>query len=377
MAEKQRAAASDEQPPVDDLLWIGGNNGMERALVEHAGVPYQGIATGQLRGKNPVTIGRNMGRMITGFRESLTLLRKVQPDVCLATGGYVCVPVVMACRWLQIPVLIYLPDMVPGWAIRLLSRLAQRVAVSYPEVTSYFGGEYPTGKAVVTGYPVRQELVNLVAGGKLDARQHAQKRAAARCRLAEQLQRPLCATGEALPLVLVWGGSQGSRNINEAAWTALPEVLPYAHILHVVGERDWPQWQGKLQQQPVPQHLWERYHPVSYLHEEMLLALAAADLTVARAGASTLGEFPVARLPAILVPHPGVNQLQNAEYLVNHGGAVLIEDEALRHQLAPTLQKLVQAQVQRQLMEDALARIAQPEAADAIAAQVIQLAQGR
>lgn len=350
---------------------------MEKTLVDHAGVPYQGIATGQLRGKNPLTVSRNAGKMITGFLESLTLLREFQPDVCLATGGYVCVPVVMACRWLQIPVLIYLPDMVPGWAIRMLSRLAQRVAVSYPEVTDYFGGEYPTGKAVVTGYPVRQELVDLVAGGKLDARQHAQKRVATRCQLAEQLQRPLCTTGEAVPLVLVWGGSQGSRNINEATWAALPAVLPHAHILHVVGERDWPQWQEKLQQPPVQQRLWERYHPIAYLHEEMLLALAAADLTVARAGASTLGEFPVARLPSILVPHPGVNQLQNAEYLVNHGGAVLIHDEELHRQLTPTLLKLVQDQDQRRLMEEALVRIAKPGAAGAIAAQVIQLAQGR
>ena len=150
-----------------NLLWVGGIDGMEKALVDHAGIPYQGIATGQLRGKNPLTVGRNASKMLTGFLESLKIVRAFQPDVCLATGGYVCAPVVIACRWLRIPVLIYLPDMVPGWAIRILSRLAQRVAVSYPAVASYFGGDYPTGKAVVTGYPVRKELVDLVAGGAL------------------------------------------------------------------------------------------------------------------------------------------------------------------------------------------------------------------
>jgi len=354
---------------------VGSIDGMEEALVRHAGISYQGIASGQLRGKHPLTVLRSIGKMIAGWRESLALLRQFQPDVCLATGGYVCAPVVIACWWLRIPVLIYLPDMVPGWAIRTLSWLAQRVAVSYPAVIRYFGGEYPKGKAVITGYPVRRELVDLVAGGTLGPKQHAQNRMAIRCRLAEQLGQALRVNGEIVPLVLVWGGSLGSRNINEATWEALPAVLPHAHILHVVGERDWADWQRKLPQPPVDAQLWARYHPVAYLHEEMALALAAADLTVARAGASTLGEFPVARLPAILVPHPGVNQLQNAEQLINYGGAVLIQDEALHEQLAATLLRLIQDPTQRQSMEAALAYMAKPDAAQAIAEQLVQLTQ--
>lgn len=359
--------------PASELLWVGSADGMEKNLVEHAGIPYRGISTGQLRGKNPLTVTRNAGKMIAGLLDSQAILRDFKPDVCLATGGYACAPVVMACRWLQIPVLIYLPDMVPGWAIRALSRLAQRVAVSYPEASRYFGGEIPTGKAVVTGYPVRQELVDLAGG---DSQQHgrAAQRATARCQLAERLKLPLCTEHAPLPLVLVWGGSQGSRNINEALWAALPQVLPQAHVLHVVGERDWAQWQSNVQARPTAA-LWQRYHPVAYLHEEMALALAAADLTVARAGASTLGEFTVAQLPAILAPHPGVNQLQNAEYLVKHGGALLIDDAALPQQLAPTLVDLLQDQARRHTMEEALAHLAKPYAARAIAEQLAQLAQ--
>ena len=360
-------------PTEEEVLWVGGVDGMEKGLVEHGGIRYQGIATGQLRGKNPLTVAQNSGKMISGLLESLAVLREFKPDVCLATGGYVCAPVVIACRWLKIPVLIYLPDMVPGWAIRSLSLLAQRVAVSYPEVTGYFGGAAPAGKAVVTGYPVRRELVDLVGGGELSPQHHIEKRGAARYQLATRLGRSLITAGQSLPLVLVWGGSQGSRNINESLWNALPQVLPHAHILHVGGERDWGQWQEKLQQPPVAETLWSQYHPVAYLHEEMVLALAAADLTVARAGASTLGEFPVARLPALLAPHPGVNQLQNAEYLVKHGGAVLLADETLREQLAPTLLKLVQDPAQRRRMEEALARLAKPNAARAIAEEMVRL----
>ncbi len=350
---------------------------MERGLVTHAGIAYKGIATGQLRGKNPLTVIRNAGKMVAGFLESLAIVRKFQPDVCLVTGGYVCAPVVAACRLRGIPVMIYLPDMVPGWAIRALSYLAQRVAVTFPEVAAYFGGLYPEGKSVVTGYPVRLDLVEAVGGGKLPTVEHHQRRLAARATLGTALGRTLgTATGgeQQLPLILVWGGSQGSRNINNATWEALPALLPYAHILHVVGNRDWAIWQERMAELPVAAELWAHYHPVAYLHEEMALALAAADLTVARAGASTLGEFPVAHLPAVLVPHPGVNQLQNAEYLVHHGGAVLVNDTQLTQQLTPVLLDLLQNPAKRQGMEAALAALAKPDAANGIAKALTTLA---
>src|SRR5690606_29132101 len=110
--------------------------------------------------------------------------------------------------------------------IKWMSRIASRVAVSFPDVARHFGGIYPRGKAVVTGYPVREDLV-----------ERARNRGAARCELAQAIQRPL--DDPSLPLVLVWGGSSGSRNINISTWNALPAVLPYAHVLHVVGTRDW------------------------------------------------------------------------------------------------------------------------------------------
>jgi len=91
---------------------------MEQALVQRAGINYRGISTGQLRGKNPLTTVANAGKMIAGFGQSRAILADFRPDVCLATGGYVCTPVVLACRQRGVPVLIYLPDAVPGSAIR-------------------------------------------------------------------------------------------------------------------------------------------------------------------------------------------------------------------------------------------------------------------
>ncbi len=356
------------------MLWVGSVGGMEQALVAQAGIAYQGIRTGQIRGINPLKALTNVGRMAKGVQESLSILRSFAPDVCLVTGGYVCAPVALACRMRGVPVMIYLPDMSPGASIRSLSRLAERVAVSFPEVAVFFGGEAPEGKAVVTGYPVRQELVEA-----------ARDRVASRRRLAQRLGRSLDsgpgdrndggdASKDEPKLVLIWGGSQGSRTINESVWKSLPALLPHAHIVHVVGERDWPLYGEEAKANPIHAYA-ERYHPVAYLHEAMPLALAAADITVARAGASSLGEFPVAHLPSILVPLPfaGVGQQANADLLAGHGAAIVIEDEDLSEELAPQLLALLADDARRLQMQEAAAALANPDAALEIAQAMVDL----
>ncbi len=356
---------------------------MEEELVRRAGIDYRSINTGQLRGKNPLTAAKNAGKMLTGIRQSGAILAEVQPDVCLVTGGYVCAPVVVACRQRAVPVLIYLPDMAPGSAIRWLSRMAQRVAVSLPDAAAYFGGTLAEGgKAVVTGYPVRPELV--IA---------ATDRRAARRRLAAMMQRPQLAppgaqeasggqstTEQDAPLLLVWGGSQGSRSINQATWDALPHLLRLAHVVHIVGVRDREMAQPIMEVQraePAWQQAWSsRYHPVDYLHDAMPWALAASDLTVARAGASILGEFPVAGLPSILVPLPiaGVGQQLNAQALETHGAAIVLNDDDLGANLAASVQSLLTDTGRLQNMQVAARGLAQPEAAQNIVRQLVALA---
>lgn len=357
---------------------MGSPDGVEKNLVQRAGLPFRAIRTGQLRGTNPLTALVNAGKMMVGVQQSLVLLDQFRPDVCLVTGGYVCAPVTIACRLCQVPVLIYLPDMSPGMAIRVLSRLAQRVAVSFPEVANYFGA-----KAVVTGYPVRQELVDAMVD-QVQARQRLARAlesdtlavASIAAGPAEEAN-PGEGTGEELPLLLVFGGSQGARSLNQATWAVLPDLLPYAHILHVVGTRDWEMLPE--QRPPLPQALARRYHAVAYLHAEMSWALAAADLVVARAGASTLAEFPIARLPAVLVPLPiaGGHQWINAEKLASQGGAVIVQDEELASQLAPTVQALLQDPERRGQMGAAMATLARPQAALQIAREVVDLGRQR
>jgi UDP-N-acetylglucosamine:LPS N-acetylglucosamine transferase len=346
------------------LLWVGSSGGMEQALVERAGVAFRGISTGQLRAVNPIKLAKSIVKMGEGTRQSLALIDQFRPDVCFATGGYVCGPVVAACALRKVPVLIYLPDVTPGYAIRTLSKLARRVAVTLPEVAAHFGGLAPQGKAVVTGYPVRQELLSA-----------AQDRASARRELAAALQWPLDGVElAALPLVLVWGGSQGARAINQATWGAVSRLLRSAAVLHVVGERDWPLHQQWAQTDALEAGLGGRYCPVPYLHETMPLALAAADLTVARAGASSLGEFPAAGLPAVLVPYAGVNQMDNAEALARRGAAVIVRDEELQEKLGPTVIDLLGNPARLHAMRGAMADLARPSAAQDIAAEIRRLA---
>lgn len=328
---------------------MGEAGGIEEQLATQAGIPFSAIATGQVRGRALVAAGRSLFRMIRGAAQCAKIIRGFQPQVTFVTGGYVAAPAAWASWRAQVPVLIYLPDLTPGQAIRLTSRLADRVAVSFPEVARYF-----PGKAVVTGYPVRQALLK------------ADKAVARRT--------------FGLPdedfVLLVFGGSRGARSINRALTAALPQLLPRCEVVHVSGWLDWP-WVQEVADR-LPDELQGRYHPYAYLHDEMPQALAAADLAVARAGASTLGEFPVCGLPSILVPYPfaGQHQDANAAYLAQRGAALLIPDAELERRLAPAVLHLLDAPEERLAMARAAARLAQPDAARNIALELYQLASG-
>ncbi len=329
--------------PRPELLWVGKRGGMEAPLLQRAGIPYRAINAGGLASLGWSARLRNSVKLMRGFGEAWHVVRGFQPDVVLATGGYVTFPVGLA-AWMQhVPLAVYLPDIVPGLAVRALAPLAQRVAVTTPKSQQWFGK-----KALVTGYPVRQGLV------------HPKPKAEARR-----------AFGNIPPeakVLLVTGGSQGSHALNEAIGLFLPEYLEQAIVIHVHGKSD-----GKwLQQQrdALPRAARERYLLFEYLHETMIDALLAADLVVARAGASALGEFPAAALPAILVPLPiaGVNQEDNARWLAEQGGALILEDERARLALLPMVQALLTDEARLHRMAAAMRAAAPANAAARIIA---------
>jgi UDP-N-acetylglucosamine--N-acetylmuramyl-(pentapeptide) pyrophosphoryl-undecaprenol N-acetylglucosamine transferase len=265
--------------------------------------------------------------------------------VLFVTGGYVSVPVTLAARLAGVPILIYLPDMQPGLAIKFLARLADRVAVTAPSATDYFKPD----QAVVTGYPVRRGLFDLGFDRESGSP----------------------------PVLLIFGGSQGAHSINQAVCKDIEELLEEAQVIHVSGQRDadWTQ----ARRASLPERLRARYHLHPYLHEEMVDALLAADLVVSRAGASTLGEFPAVGLAAVLVPYPhaGAHQWDNAHYLIKAGAAIAVADADLRTALAPAVLDLLADSSRRAAMRQAARTLAQPDAAQRIGELLIDLADAR
>jgi UDP-N-acetylglucosamine--N-acetylmuramyl-(pentapeptide) pyrophosphoryl-undecaprenol N-acetylglucosamine transferase len=174
--------------------------------------------------------------------------------------------------------------------------------------------------------------------------------------------------------VLVFGGSRGARTINHAVWDALPALLEHTQLIHITGNLDWPRVASEIEQ--LDDGLRSRYRPHAYLHDEMGLALSAADLVVSRAGAAVLGEYACYALPSILVPYPHAWRYQsvNADYLVERGVAIRIDDSALRAELAPQVIALLSDPERLERMSLAASKLAVPNAAEMIAEELLRLA---
>jgi len=177
--------------------------------------------------------------------------------------------------------------------------------------------------------------------------------------------------------LLVFGGSKGARSINNAVLANLAALLEQVQLVHITGELDWPAVEAKVKELNPSQV--NRYHAFAYLHEEMGAALAAADLAVSRAGASTLGEFPLFGLPAVVVPYPYAWHYQkvNADTLVERGAAVMVEDGSLSSLLLPIVNDLLGHPQKLAAMRSAMLSLSHPEAAEEIGRQILALCQER
>ncbi len=333
---------------VDAVLWVGGQGGMEETLVRRAGVPFRAVPAAGVHGVGLRALPRNVARLAQGYFAARRVLADFRPDVLFFTGGYVAVPVGLAGR--KVPTLLYVPDIEPGLALKTLARLADRIAVTAEDSRAFFS---PSAPVVVTGYPVRREVL---AWDRQRGRQRLDLPPEAR-------------------VLLVFGGSKGARSINRALLAALPDLLAAGlYVVHISGQLDWPEVERLRATLAAEQAA--RYRAFPYLHEEMGAALAAADLVVSRAGASTLGEFPAFGLPAVLVPYPYAWRYQqiNAEYLAQRGAALILPDAALPQRLFPTVRDLFANPARLQAMRQAMRGLAQPQAAERIAAQLLALA---
>jgi UDP-N-acetylglucosamine--N-acetylmuramyl-(pentapeptide) pyrophosphoryl-undecaprenol N-acetylglucosamine transferase len=328
---------------------------MEAKIAKSAGLAFAEISAGKLRRYADLHIvqkltdvstmalnARDVGRVVKGFTQSLRIIRSFQPDVIFLKGGYVSLPVGLAARILRVPYVIHESDMRSGLTNRILAKHAQAIGVGFP-VKLY--KDLPQDKLVHTGNPIRAQVLS---GHRLEGLAHFK-------------------LSPDLPVVLVTGGSQGARAINEAVLDALPEITHHYQVIHIAGERDIEHVRFEVKRMELAHP--ERYSLHSYLSDDMGLALGAADLVVGRGGANTFAEFALLSKPALVIPHSGLSdQVLNAQVLARQGAIKVLPQERLtKHTLLSQIQQILESDKEQELLSKAIHEYAVPDAATRLA----------
>jgi UDP-N-acetylglucosamine--N-acetylmuramyl-(pentapeptide) pyrophosphoryl-undecaprenol N-acetylglucosamine transferase len=281
-----------------EIFYIGSYDGIEKTLIEQQKIPYFGISSGKLRRYFDLKNFSDPFRVLKGMQEANRLLKKLSPDVVFSKGGFVSVPVVHAAHSLKIPVIIHESDMTPGLANKLSIPAASKVCCSFPETLSYL----PKDKAVLTGSPIRQELLSGV-----------REKAIAFTGLKDDERSTL----------LVIGGSQGSAAINAAVRKSLDTLLSKFHIIHLCGK-------GNLDESLKGR---EGYVQYEYIEKELSDLFALSDLVLSRAGANSICELLTLRKPALLIPLSQAasrgDQILNAKSYEKQGYSMVLMEENL------------------------------------------------
>ena len=280
-----------------EIHYIGSYDGIERKLIEQYHIPYYGIASGKLRRYFDWKNFSDPLKVIKGYSQARSILKKLKPDVLFSKGGFVSVPVVMAAKHRKIPAIIHESDITPGLANKLAIPHAYKVCCNFPETMKYL----PAEKAVLTGSPIRKELLS---GNR-------------------QNGLSFCHFQSGKPVILIMGGSSGSQFINETVRSILPELLKTYQVIHLCGK-------GNLD---ASHNNTVGYTQLEYANKELSDLFAATDLVISRAGANAICELLALRKPNILIPLSANasrgDQILNANSFERQGYSMVIEEEAL------------------------------------------------
>ncbi len=346
------ATSIRRRPAAPELDWVGGRRGLEAQLVPPAGFRLHRLALRSLRSVElNVHLVLDPIRLAASVPQALWLLFRRRPAAIFTTGGYVAIPVLIAARILGVPTLLWEGNVVPGRSVRATARLASALAVSFAATCAALPSRRP---CFVTGTPIR----DLAAIDRLAAR--------------ERLGIPPDAR-----LVVVFGGSQAVRRLNDAVVGALPGLVEKVYVIHLAGDDGIHV--AEAARAALPERLRARYRPVAFLGEGLLDALAAADLVVGRAGSSTLAEVAAFGLPMIVVPYPyaGAHQRANAAELVDGGAARFVEDDAFDSAALLDAASILDDPTRHATMAAAARSLAKPAAAEAVAELLLALAERR
>ncbi len=283
-----------------DISYIGSLDGIEKKLIEELGIPYYGIASGKLRRYFDLKNFSDPFRVLKGYAQAKKLLKTLHPDVIFSKGGFVTVPVVLAAKKYKIPAIIHESDMTPGLANKLCIPSATKVCCNFPETVK----NLPEQKAVLTGTPIRKELLEGDSRKGLD----------------------FCGFTDSKPVILIIGGSLGAASVNENIRKILPDLLKDFQVIHLCGK-------GKVDE--AYQNL-KGYVQYEYIKKELADLFAASDLVISRAGANAICEISALHKPNLLIPLSAKasrgDQILNARSFQKQGYSMVLEEEEITSQ---------------------------------------------
>ena len=338
----------------DEVLFVGTPNGLESSLVPKAGVPFRALPARGFDRSRPLSLIVAIGVLKLSTLRAVTLLRRYKPDAVVGFGGYVSIPVGLAAVLTGVPLVLHEQNSVPGLANRLLSRWASDVGVTYPGSAAQLA--HPE-RVRVTGNPVRRAV--------LDADRTAARSAAG--------------YADTDVVLLVFGGSRGARHMNDAMLNLYSRLMqiPELRVVHVAGTIDAASVGERLAAKDAQDG---RYQVLEYL-DDMGSALAAADLVLARAGATSIAEITALGRPSVLVPYPFAtddHQTLNARAVQEAGAGALVADADLDGPaFAEELLRLLADEQGREAMAAAASALGRPHAGDAVADMARETAENR
>ncbi len=351
IASAIREVARAEKVIAPQIYYMAETQYDSRVLFDNE-ITFIPISAGKMRNYFSILNFFDLFKTIWGTIKATIDMFSIYPDVVFGKGGYVSFPALFAARILRIPVIIHESDSVPGRVNKWAGKFAQKIAVSFKDAAD----EFPAEKVAFTGNPIRHELLTPLKNGaheflKLDPN---------------------------IPTILIIGGSQGSRVINDTILDIVPNLVEKYQIIHQTGKDNFADVSGRsqiiLQKNPEK----DRYHPYDYLNVLALRMVAGvADLAISRAG-STIFEIACWGMPAILIPienSHGDHQLKNAFNYAREGGAVVIEEGNLTpHVLLGEINRLMESKEIRLKMSQSAKAFARTDSVTVIAKEILSIA---
>lgn len=340
------AEAFIEKGKSNEVLFVGTKKGIEMRVLGVRGFSFKTIKIKALKGKSIIEKLATLWSLPIAISKAVSILKDFEPDIVIGVGGYASGPVILAASYLGIKTVIHEQNVIPGLTNRMLKYFTHKIFISFKEANRYF----PTQKTILTGVPIRKEIVALLTateGINEDRKDKFQ--------------------------IFIFGGSAGAHRLNEKmieAITYLGDIKSFLRVIHQTGFNDF-NWVSK------------NYHgkgfdaTVKPFFDDMAQYYKNSDLIICRSGASTIGELALAGKAAILIPYPYAahnHQFFNAKHLVMKNAAMMIEDRELNGKLlAEKILYMFNHPEERERIGKAIRSFSKPDAAQEIVRHCYEL----